>query len=218
MTRKRKLLAAGLAVAAASSISVAAVAQSDERPRNNLKSPVETVDKSLAGTYAILERPRTAEDNLPGAVAEEYIQRQPNGVNGSLARKAFSTSSTDVFVVPADGQVCIITTPRDGTSFSTCTLAESLRSETNVPSTNVESEKVTIFGMVPDGVEHVTVTFDDGSKAEHPVTGNVYLVEATVSNQAVSVTYDGPTGRVDLDTIRHDPERFKNLREMETGS
>lgn len=218
MTRKITILAATVAVIAAASVSVAAVAQSGEQPKVSVQEPVPAADQGLAATVSILDRPHTPSDELPQDIADGYSQRQPFGINGRLARKAFSTESLDVFVAPADRHACIITTPRDGTSFTACQTVDSIENGTNRPATSVEYERVTILGIVPDGVKTISVHFANGEQAEHPVDGNVYLVQSTVSNQATSVTYDGPNGRIQLETIRHDPEKVKNLRSVEETS
>jgi len=210
----KKVIAAVVAVTAGAAVSVAAVAQPGEQPRVSVQAPVAAADKGLAATISILDRPRTAADNLPDSTAKGFSQAQPGGVNGSLARKAFSTATTDVFVAPGDGFACIITTPRDGTSFTECQPVESVKAGTNRPATNVEYDRVTNVGLVPDGVDSVEVTFADGTQRQQPVAGNVYMIETTVGNQATAVAYDGPNGRVELETIQHDPERFKNLRDV----
>lgn len=85
--------------------------------------------------------------------------------------------------VPADVPTCV---PAD--EFKTRGVSETFRSGSNV----------WVFGLVPDGVDSVMLTFADDSTTDLKVTNNAFAFHPAKATKALSFT--GPAGPVNVDS------------------
>ncbi len=100
------------------------------------------------------------------------------GANVALARKALTTASgEDLFVVPSRGGVCLATTKGTFTCGSDEAAAAGRVAGAIICGPGLPEDQISMFGLMPDGVERVTVRRADGSGLDIPVRGNAYAAE-----------------------------------------
>lgn len=117
----------------------------------------------------------------------------------AAAREALITASgMKVVAVPADGQVCadIVIPSSVGQQSTNCVSNEVFNAQGawHVLGT---PPSVDVIGLVPDGVQSVTVTFMDGSSKTATVTNNAFDVHSSVDSKSISFktpdgAYTGP--------------------------
>jgi hypothetical protein len=123
------------------------------------------------------------------------------------ARQALAiTEGTQVIAGSASGgQVCVMlsTTVDTGgpdalpVNVPTCVAADEFQ-HNGVSETFGSGSDVWVFGLVPDGVDSVTLTFADDSTTAIKVTNNAFALHATKATKALSFT--GPAGPVTIDS------------------
>jgi hypothetical protein len=139
-------------------------------------------DQQLAESFAVLRRRRTASDVLEAA---RFGDGNPAGANAALARRAVSSGGDSIFVVPANAGVCLVS----GT-YSGCTSSDAAQRGYSVGMAATRSG-VQITGLVPDGVQSVTVNLANGDTATTTVADNVYSIGVDDVG-TTSVSFDGP--------------------------
>jgi hypothetical protein len=127
------------------------------------------------------------------------------GANLALARQATGLAPGAAWVVPGDGSVCLIaasTTETSGAPVDETLGGASCGDDTDAASGNVQfvggSRKFPgeqyVAGLVPDGVDTVTISTANGTIDTVPVNDNVYM--DTVAGAVSTVTFSGPNGQV----------------------
>ena len=94
----------------------------------------------------------------------------------ALARGGATPPEARIWVAPRyDGTVCLLPLLRDAQGpAETCATAEEAASGRLLMTQSRSNEDVDVYGLVPDGVDHVVVQLADGSRHELPVVGNAY--------------------------------------------
>jgi hypothetical protein len=178
----------------------------------------------LAAHLGILRRARTAVDALPpwNAYAATHSPMAANGVNPLLSRRAMGFTEGGAWLIPGNGTICLETANAAGIRQALQTMpagASASRESAHIRgavgntacATNADANRgfsagtagsaqdpgvVATAGIVPDGVESVTVTLSRGDEVKLPVHENVYMGE--VRGWPASVSFLGPHGRVTL--------------------
>ena len=182
-SRSRALRAGALLVVSA----VAAVGASSqlfpETPSS--RGPVEVTLREVravppgeAASFAILRRPLRSSD----AFAAVHPGSGPVGANPTLARTLSEPkgglSAGAVSVVPANGSVCLRIPFANGGAQWWCQTLALARMGNLVtalrPSGPLRASEQLLVGLVPDGVQAVTVTAAGGVRRSVPVRFNVY--------------------------------------------
>lgn len=150
--------------------------------------------------FSVLRRPRTAADDLPATVHVAFSANA--GAEVGLARRVQNAAGT-AYVIPGKGSMCLMsgasTEGESGAGGAGCVAnAEAtqgyLEMEEGGEYNSNEAATATTFvsGLVPDGVNHVTLHLSGGRIVVAPVSENVYMRE--VRGRVSEVTFLGPRG------------------------
>jgi hypothetical protein len=118
-----------------------------------------------------------------------------------LTGAALHPDDGKIFVAAGpESSVCLLLIPdgADGPAGQ-CGKADSLGSGRSVVTINYSDRDVALAGLVPDGVDHVSVTLVDGSVVELAVVDNVYRGRFGVPTKSVS--FKGPDGAVTVPAL-----------------
>jgi hypothetical protein len=164
--------------------------------------PESATEADQSADLAILRRPRVASDALPGS-ASSWTNDPADGSSGAnpaLSRSAQGLPAGAAWLIPGDGMICFDARYPIAGGGGTCQ-----------DDATVDSGRVLIFGynqsapnllglagIVPDGVDSVTVTAPDGTTQSVTVHENVYLAEIPLQPGTFSVAFNGPSGPVTL--------------------
>jgi hypothetical protein len=153
---------------------------------------VTAIEPEAQDAASVLEEPRVASDAIPDPVADELDEHPTFGMNPGLSRLAIGSASNSVYLLPADGHVCSAVTAGDGAHIG-CVETSDLAAGHSGPGLVSQGGVVVIYGLVPDGVESVTVETESGSQSV-AVDGNAYLAAVEAGTANGSVSYSGQSG------------------------
>jgi hypothetical protein len=125
--------------------------------------------------------------------AVDFVRRTGiAGTNPNLSRRAVANGDYAVFVVPANDAVCLHTVSGEAPASAggTCGDAAEATNGSVVMAGTTESG-VRIAGLVPDGVDHVTIALANGGRVETDVVENVYTAVVDRSVEAVKFSLAG---------------------------
>ena len=166
----------------------------DERQHwdREARPKVAVVSAEQAASFAILLRPQVESDRLPESRSEifdgDLIGRL--GLNPALARRA-TTQVGDVWVVPGSGYIGLYV---GGVG---CARTEVAARRGMVTWTSVRSGlQDLVHGLVPDGVEEVTLLAANNASTMVFVNENLY--GAVLDGHFTSGRFSGPTGTVEF--------------------
>ncbi len=139
--------------------------------------PVSSPAVALLASFGVLRRSHVAADAAPSDIIDrDTLDR---GANPALARLATTVKSQSVYVVPADGGLCLLSTSFLAMDcFSTADLKSGVQMETIVCSPYLDPSEVELFGLIPDGVSQMHATYSDGASKPVAVSGNVFVIDA----------------------------------------
>lgn len=152
---------------------------------------VQSVEPVQAREIGELRRGRTSDDALPSEWRDELAQAGNWGANPSLSRR----TAPGVWIVPGDGFVCVANaTPHDGALGLGCATPEDVNRGLLAPSDVDADGNGVLTGVVPDGVDQVTLVDRDGSTRTADVSRNTY--RAAIDASLKEVRFTGPDGVV----------------------
>jgi hypothetical protein len=126
----------------------------------------------------------------------------PFGMNPGLSRLAIGNATNSVYVIPASGRICASLTVGEGANLI-CPSTDDVAGGKAAPATvTIETGGIAIYGIVPDGVESVTVRTADSS-SDVATERNAYYTVVPRGTALRTVGYDGPSGQVEFPA--HDP-------------
>jgi len=164
-------------------------------------SPYARIAPGISDQLAVLRRPLNDGDAIPTGVqvTDGYIDwahaRRIAPVAPDGAPGADRTSSA-LWLSPATGgTVCLQPKPpeADGPALA-CADAGQVAAGQLVMTQTWDRSNVVLYGVVPDGVTSVRVTFEDGSARSLPVDENVYSARFDKPTRTVAFT-DADGGR-----------------------
>jgi hypothetical protein len=143
---------------------------------------------ALQDAYVRLGIPATADDRDNVVVRKAAAHARQFGLSASQARVMATIDGRRVWLIPGNGFVCIgVQTVGDGVMDTGCeTQAVALRYGLSV------SDTESIYGLLPDGVDQIEVTDDNGFHHVVSVNDNVYLLPPV----SATVRYGTGTGEV----------------------
>jgi hypothetical protein len=149
------------------------------------RSPLPHPPASLLEAFSRLSGAATASDSDHTAVAAFAKEATRFGADADAARVLATVDGKRLWLIPGNGFVCLGVQPLDAETLATgCnTQAVALRDGVNV----VDGD--TLYGLLPDGIDRIEVTDDDGFKHTEPVTDNAYILK----NANATVRY--PVGK-----------------------
>jgi len=175
-----------------------------------------------------LRRPRSVYDELSAAGKHILQDLGPPGVDVSSSRRVLVDRGMSLFLVGAGDGACLVVEDEDGGASQSCYTASNLKTGTGRPMTvfggckppavtpgpvtgppvRVEPmcEKLTAFGLVPNGVTEVTVTSQGAPSRAARVTGNAFKVDVPVVGfRAATLEYATADGMVVQQSIAGAP-------------
>ena len=206
--RARKLLQPsrlGVVIAAVALSAGTAVAFAEESPGRGNHSPPQTIRASSLGRlsmasglsrlekaeFAIFREARNADNAPVPSAIEHFAQSQVGvqlGVNPALARQVPGILPGGAWVLPGIDMICIMGA---GGACGSTELAASGR----LYAYGGDRQSEFVFGMVPDGVSHVTVALTNGSSDVVAVQSNLYFLRVSGDGAALGaisgVTFAG---------------------------
>jgi len=196
---KRYLPFAAVAVGLLAITAVGAIAGGDStNPPSEGVPQVQEIEPGAKEAMAVLERGRVVADALPAELAARMDARADFGMNPSLSRLSIGNMTNSVHVIPARDHVCASLTVGEGASVI-CPSTDDIASGNSAPATVVLTTRdIGIYGIVPDGVESVSV-----GPTEVDVDSNAYYTVVPAGTPLGAVSYEGPSGRVEFAV--HDP-------------
>jgi hypothetical protein len=159
-----------------------------------------TVTPTVLSSFSVLRGSVTAADALPAS----YIATHQNsplvgefGANLKLAHLARGVTEGTAWVVPTDSGVCLVASHYgNGEIAGAACAANSAVIAGEMLFTSGTPDGVGgefIAGLVPDGVDNVSLQFADGSSETLAVHDNVYTTDVTKGSPS-AVTFSGPGG------------------------
>jgi hypothetical protein len=156
------------------------------------RSPLPRPPASLLAGYSRLRDAPTAEDRDNAAVRRYARSARTFGLDAGAARVLTHIDGKRLWLIPGNGFVCLgIETPGTRQLGGTCnTEAVALREGLQ------QNDDTTIYGVLPDGIDRIEVTDDDGFRHVAPVDHNAYALR----NASATIRY--PIGRDRIETFR----------------
>jgi hypothetical protein len=179
MTTKHIKLACAIAAVCAATGAVTAIAAEAPTAESHVAAadnvPASTVQYPQWHRFAELRRERSTPDALPTewqqALADDTAAGFRWGANPKLSRRA----APGVWLVPGNGFVCVaIANLRDGSFGFSCANELELERGLLQPADLDANGTGVVTGVLPDGVESVTLVDRDGSRRDAAVERNVY--------------------------------------------
>jgi hypothetical protein len=197
-SRSTSILFAVLALLGLTMLVAVAQGQGGESSPAEGVAQVTTIEAEAEAAMAVLESSRTSSDVVPSAVAEPIDENARFGMNPDLSRVAVETLSHSLYVIPANGHVCAALTVGDGANVS-CPATETVADGESGPATvTLEGGAIAIYGIVPDGVESVTVETGVSASDVVETDDNAYYTVVEEGTVLQTVSYDGPSGEVEF--------------------
>ncbi|MDO8210999.1 hypothetical protein [Conexibacter sp. CPCC 206217] len=142
---------------------------------------VTEVPGAIAERFAVLQQPSSERYSRNGDAHAESILASAGG-NTGLARRTGEASAPATWLVPGDQEVCLVAEDIDkrypGARALTCDTLDRVDRNGLYLATG-ERAKADVRGIVPDGVDTVTVYFAKGATSQVPVVGNGYRFTTT---------------------------------------
>jgi hypothetical protein len=185
---------AAVALAAASVGVFAGATVADELTQH--KQPVvDRPDVAQAQHFGVLRRAMRGSDAVPakiksGLAAAEDLEQNTDGFNIAQARKVADGS----WIAPGYGAICKVDADPNGLAYGfgvSCADDDDAMDGRLVSTYFGEGKRggeTTIVGVVPNGVDQVTITRDDGGKQTADVIENAYTVSSVMDPVSVSFT------------------------------
>jgi hypothetical protein len=196
-----------MAAAAGGVTAIAAASGSSSTETNGIATAVDATD---ANTFAVLARPTGAGDAVPSVETQGLTSGSFTsyfGANLLLARRASGFANGGAWVVPGNSAVCLIADPAyaNGVTDASLAGAAACASDSRAASGGLEftagsirdAGVQTIAGLVPNGVDAVTVHLAGGSVISETVHDNVYMGTVVGDVSSVTYTYEGAAVSVD---------------------
>lgn len=197
MLRKTYILVTFAVLALLTPLAIGASAGESDGDATDVElAKVSNVEEQARATLAVLEQSRSAADALPAEYAERMAKRASFGMNPELSRRAIANTTSSVYVIPARGHVCASLTDPNGVTTTCQPTADIAEGRVGAATVNFEVG-VAVYGLVPDGVDAVSIQTRSGSRAV-ATEDNAYYTVVGAGDRVKSVSYVGPSGPVEF--------------------
>lgn len=198
MTRKYlPIVTAILAVLGISAVAATAGGDSSNPPGNGVPQ-VEAIEAEAEQAMTVLRAPRDAVDALPADVSERMDAHADFGMNPALSRLAIGNATNSLYVIPASGHVCASLTVGEGANVACPTTPDIADGKVGPATVTLVTGGIGIYGLVPDGVDSVSVQTDGSEPEEVATEDNAYFAVVPAGTPLESVSYTGPSGAVEF--------------------
>jgi hypothetical protein len=156
------------------------------------RSPLPHPPASLLAAYSRLREAPTAEDRDNATVRKYARSARIFGLDPDAARVLTHIDGKRLWLIPGNGYVCLgVQAPGADELGGTCnTEAVALREGLQ------QNDDETIYGVLPDGIDRIEVTDDDGFRHIVPVDHNAYALR----NASATIRY--PVGKDGIEMFR----------------
>jgi hypothetical protein len=199
-------LGAALLVAAGAAAAVTQVARDENPPSTpiaQLRTPAARPDApagAQTALFSVFRRPRQPDDALPDSAARSLngpAQSVTHGENTDLSRRLHHPDRAVWLTVGAD-TVCYVARVTDGEPGGdtaggcqpTAAAAQGLLQGYETGGARLAGKAI-VTGILPDGIDRVTITYADTSTQTIPVIDNVYAFTTT---QAARISFTDAHG------------------------
>lgn len=194
-----------VAVALLSVVAVGAFAVDDESdPPGADDTRISVIESDAKEAIRVLDRRRVAGDALPAGLTERMNEHANYGMNPDLSRLSIANATHSVYVLPAHDRVCAALTIGGGANVS-CPSTEEVAAGRTGASTVLVSTGIAIYGLVPDGVESVSLQTGTDESTRLNVENNAYYAVVPAGTALRTVRYVGPGGLAEFPV--YDPAR-----------
>ncbi len=197
--RNRYLPVALIAMALLAIGAVGAIADRDEsNPPGADQLQITAIESDARQSMAVLREKRSAGDALRSDLAGRMDRRASFGLNPALSRLAIKNATHSVYVIPARQHVCLALTDPVGAGLICPPTDDVVKGNVGAATAGVEAGGVAIFGIVPDGVDAVSVQTGDSESIDVVTEANAYYTVTPSGTPLRSVSYVGPSGPVEF--------------------
>jgi hypothetical protein len=156
------------------------------------RSPLPRPPESLLAAYGRLREAPTVEDRDNATVRRYARSATTFGLDADAARVLTHIDGKRLWLIPGNGYACLlIEAPGADELGGTCnTEAVALRDGLQ------QNDDDTIYGILPDGIDRIEVTDDDGFRHVEPVDHNAYALR----NASATIRY--PVGKDGVEMFR----------------
>jgi hypothetical protein len=187
--------AVAAAVTAGSTFADSSAPEPTTQPSPPAPFPPSVADAQAAQAQAAFaERFALLRGGEAQGLPDQSVLQDP-GVDRAAAREIVpaggaTAPAARLWVAPRyDGTQCLLAQPADAQGpAEACADVEQATGGYLLLTQSASEDDVELYGLVPDGVERVTVAFADGSSATLPVQGNAYAAQVGRPTQSVSFT------------------------------
>jgi hypothetical protein len=196
---KRYLPVAVIAAALLAVGAVGAIADRDEsNPPGAGQPQITAIEPAAKQAMKVLREPRSTGDALRDDLAARMDRRASFGMNPDLSRVAIRNATHAVYVLPARDHVCAALTDPEGATLICPSADEVIEGNVGAATVGVETGGVAIFGIVPDGVDSVSVQTGGSESIDVVTEANAYYTVTPPGTSLRSVSYVGPSGSVEF--------------------
>lgn len=180
-------------------VSATAIATGDEsNPPSDGPSQITEIEPEAREAMAVLDRDRTAGDALPEALATKMDEHSDFGMNPNLSRLSIGNMTNSVYVIPANGHVCASLTVGDGANLTCPPTGDIAAGKVGAATVTLETGGIGIYGLVPDGVESVSVQTATSESTGVATEDNAYYTVVPAGTPIRTLRYTGPSGPVEF--------------------
>lgn len=179
-------------------IASAGVASRDESiPPGSDAPQVEAIESEARESLSVLETSRDSFDAMPADIATKVDEHADFGMNPHLSRLVIANTTVSLYLIPARGHVCLSLTVGQGAGFSCRATDEVAQGKVGAATATVDGDGIAIYGLVPDGVESISVQTAAPRSIEIPTENNAYYTVFPAGTPVRTVSYVGPSGPVE---------------------
>ena len=179
-----------------------AVGATADRDDNNSPSAqsaqVEAIEPEAKDAVGLLEESRGPGDALPNEFKARMDEKADFGLNPDLSRRAIGNMTSSVYVIPARAHICASLTDSEGATVICPSTDEVAEGKSGPATVALDTGGVAIFGIVPDGVDSVSVQTGISDSVDVATEDNAYYTVLPPGTQLRSVSYVGPSGPVEF--------------------
>jgi hypothetical protein len=198
MNSKALLALMAAAVVIAVTVAASASGQESDPPPGTQETQIESVEQEARQAMGVLDETPTEADAMPEDVADHFDSHARFGMNPDLAQRAMVDTGHSLYVVPANDHVCASLTVGQGATM-TCAQTDDIAAGESGPATaTLEGGGIAIYGLVPDGVETVTIGTDETATTVIDTDDNAYYTVFAEGTILRNVEYVGPSGPVEF--------------------
>lgn len=154
--------------------------------------------KSVQASFAITERPRGPQDLLPKYAEMSFSGGGMGGYSVDTDESRFAGRRADAkyWVIPGDRDLCLSTANGAGGCASRKQAAEGFLFGQQIGPPLLAEDEVRSYGLLPDGPDEVTATFEDGPERRVSVKNNLWVVRSRKGLDSVEWKSAASSGRI----------------------